>query len=408
MSAQRLRILLWMLPLLGLVVGLILFFRPQPVEVDIERVVRKKLQVSVFDDGMTRIRERYVVSSPLAGNLQRISFEVGDSVVAGQTELARLQATDPALLDPRAVAQAQARVSAALQGLEVAKAEQAKAEAVLGFVEQDLGRVRRLYDTRAASESAVKEAEYIFQSRLEETRAATFRVEMAQYEWELEKAALLLTEPPASDSNPAEKTENEGMFLPIVSPITWRILRIYQESSTVVTPGTNLLEVGDPSDLEIVVDVLSQDAVRVHPGDPVSLLNWGGSTPLEGRVRRVEPAGFTKVSALGVEEQRVNVIIDFVEPIDQRHGLGDHFRIDAEIIVWEEEQCLVVPTSALFRIEADWYVFTLSDSIVRQTRVEIGRDNGTFAQLLAGLDENQVVIVYPGDKVADGMAARPR
>lgn len=402
MTAKRLRIIFWSLVAIGMVVALVYALQPQPVLVDMVEVQRQELRVSVIDDGVTRIRERYVVSSPLAGRLTRISFDEGDSVVAGKTIVTTLQATDPDLLDPRAVAQAQARVSAAERRLEVAKAEQAQAAAALSFAEQEVGRLRRLADSRAGSVSELDEAEYLFRSRAEQERAAAFNVDIAEYELQQQRAALLLTAPPAAAANESS-IEPVSMELPVLAPITGRVLRVHQESSTIVTPGTPLLEIGDPTDLEVVVDVLSQDAVRIQPGNEVILKNWGRGERLTGRVRRVEPSGFTKVSALGVEEQRVNVIIDLVDPVSQRMALGDNFRIDAQIIVWQEDDVLVVPTSALFRVGDQWFVFKVDQGRANQVAVEIGKDNGEQAEVLKGLSAGEQVIVHPGDAVTDGV-----
>ncbi len=404
MSTAVVRWLFWSLVGLCLIGGVLFALRPEPAIVDTETVTSGVLEITVMDDGMTRIRERYVISSPMSAQLMRVPWDVGDSVVAGETVLANLQAVDPSLLDTRAVAQAEARVSAAERRLEVAKTRLAKSEAILQFAEEELGRVRRLFENNAASVSGLQEAESLFQARTEDVRAAEIEVDIAQYELELEKAAFVLTQPNADTSDPTSRT----MELPIVSPISGRVLRLYQESSAVVSAGTPLLEVGDPTDLEVVVDVLSQDAVRITPGDPVRLQNWGSEQPLDGRVRRIEPAGFTKISALGVEEQRVNVIIDFVGPVETRQSLGDNFRIDAEVVVSRTEDVLLVPTSALFRLRDEWFVFRVVSGIAVRTKIEIGQENGAQAEVIKGLQVGEEVIVYPGDAVDDGVVVLSR
>ena len=407
MTAKRLRIIFWSLVAIGLVAALVYALQPQSVLVDMVEVQRQELRVSVIDDGVTRIRERYVVSSPLAGRLTRISFDEGDSVVAGKTILTTLQATDPDLLDPRAVAQAQARVSAAERRLEVAKAEQAQAAAALSFAEQEVGRLRRLADSRAGSVSELDEAEYLFRSRAEQERAAAFNVDIAEYELQQQRAALLLTAPPAAAANESS-IEPVSMELPVLAPITGRVLRVHQESSTIVTPGTPLLEIGDPTDLEVVVDVLSQDAVRIQPGNEVILKNWGRGEQLTGRVRRVEPSGFTKVSALGVEEQRVNIIVDFLSPPEARPMLGDGFRVEARIVVWESEQVTKVPTAALFRTQRGWAVFVVERGIARQRPLEIGHANALEAEVTQGLVEGEIVLLHPSDKISEGTRVQNR
>ncbi|XZE54971.1 efflux RND transporter periplasmic adaptor subunit [Planctomycetaceae bacterium SH139] len=422
--------------------ALIYALLPQPLLVDLATVTRGPLQVTVADDGITRIRERYVVSTPLAGRLLRVTFDVGDNVVAGDTVLARMQPTHPDLLDPRAVAQARARVSAAEKRLAAAQAELARTESALDFAEREVGRLRRLSEQRAAGASELEQAEYQYRARLEEVRVADFNVDIAQYELQLQRAALLLTansesldptppqtpaENPAEDAPDAATLDDSAipnasagntsagdsatvvdMELPILAPITGRILRLYQESSAVLAAGAPLMELGDPTDLEVVVDALSQDAVQIKPNSPVSFDNWGREQRLRGRVRRVEPSGFTKVSALGVEEQRVNVIIDILDPVEQRLPLGDNFRIDANIVIWQADDVLQIPTSALFRWRGQWHVFVFKDGVAKQVPVEVGENNGLQAQIVRGVEAGEQVIVYPGDAVADGSQVAPR
>ncbi len=389
------RYLYWGIGLALLIMAVFYALRPVPVLVDVAVVQREPMEVTVDEDGVTRIRERYVISTPLAGRLQRISFDVGDDVTAGTTIVARMEPTSPTLLDPREVAQARARVRAAERKLEASKASLAKAEAAVQFAESEMGRVRSLRDRNASSDLEFETRELEFRQSTEEARAAGFAVDIAVYELELEKAAMLLTDPDANGSSVME--------LSIKAPIDGRILRIYQESTAVLVAGSPLVEIGDPSDLEIVADVLSRDAVRIHAGNPVRLEHWGGTQPLIGRVRLVEPSGFTKLSALGVEEQRVNAIIDLVDPPDARPTLGDNFRVDCRIAVWRGEDVLQVPTSALFRIEGDWHVFIASGGIAKKIPIDIEHTNGQYAQVTGGLEPGQRVIVHPGDKVQDGV-----
>jgi HlyD family secretion protein len=237
--------------------------------------------------------------------------------------------------------------------------------------------------------------------RSDARRAAEYAIEIAEYELELENAALMIT----------SGEENEGTDvteLAIRAPINGRILRIHQENSAVIPAGTVLMELGDPADLELVVDVLSRDAVRVRPGASVTSNRWGGDRPLRGQVRYVEPAGFTKFSALGVEEQRVNVIIDLIEPADQRGALGDAFRVEAEITLWHAEDVLRIPTAALFRDGGRWAAFFVSDGVADQRELEIGQINESMAEVIGGAEAGQVVIVYPGDRVQPGTRVRSR
>lgn len=386
---------------IALVVGTVyLALRPRPVLVDVAQVTRGPMDVRVQEDAQTRIRERYVVSTPLTGRLMRITLDVGDLVLAGQTVLARLQPTDPDFLDPRTAAQARARVKAAEQRLQAAKADLAKAETAVDFAEREMSRVRQSMQQNAASEREFEERQLAYKLRTEEAKAAGFAVDIAEYELELQRAALMMVDPDQPHDAEAE--------LEIKAPIDGRVLRIIQESSTVVTAGSPLLELGDPRDLEVIADVLSRDAVKISPADPVLLKRWGGDHDLHGRVRLVEPSGFTKVSALGVEEQRVNVVIDLVDPPAARRELGDGFRVDAEVIVWQSDDVLQVPTSALFRKEGQWHVFSMNDSRAHLKPVAIGHNNGLVAEVIDGLSTGETVVIHPGDEVEDGAKVSER
>ena len=273
-----------------------------------------------------------------------------------------------------------------------------------------MGRARELKLKNAASDLEFKEKELAYHQAFESTRAATFAVDIAEHELELQRAALILSKPRESAENDEDSAGDPPPReeLEIRAAIDGRILRIYEESTTVVAAGTPLLEVGDPGDLEIVVDVLSREAVRIRPGNPVRLHQWGGDEALRGTVRLVEPSGFTKVSALGVEEQRVNVIVDFVDQPESRVMLGDNFRVDCEIIVWQALDSLKVPTSALFRLNDQWHTFVMSKGIASRRQVEIGRSNGFEAEVLDGMKEGDVVIIYPSDRIRDGMRVSSR
>jgi HlyD family secretion protein len=394
------RFVWWAMGIALLAAAVVIALRPQPVLIDTAIASAGPLQVTVDEDGVTRIRERYIVSTPLSGRLLRIAFDVGDEVEASKTIIARMEPTDPTLLDPRTVAQARAHVKAAERKLAAAKSELVKAEAAVNFAETEMGRVRELQRKNAASEAEFDEKQLMFRQRTEETRVAGFAVEIAEYELELQKAALLLTDPDASDDT--------DMELAIKAPIDGRILRIYQESAAVLNAGAPLMEIGDPADLEIVVDVLSRDAVRINPGSPVLLEQWGGDRPLAGRVRLVEPAGFTKLSALGVEEQRVNVIVDLVDPPEAREQLGDSFRVDCRVVIWQSDNSLRIPTSALFRVDDRWHVFAVIDGVAQLTSVKIGQNNGVQAEVMSGLDSGTTVVVHPGDDLADGVVVKQR
>jgi HlyD family secretion protein len=387
--------------LLALVAGLVYAFLPRPVPVDGVTLSRGPLQVTVNEDGRTRIKERYVISTPLGGRLLRVELHPGDVVEAGKTLLTTIEPTDPELLDPRARAQAEARVKSADAVCKQAIALLERARTAWEFAQAELDRVKSLYRENTLSHQELDNAEQKERTTAAELKSAQFARQIADYELELVRAALLRTKP--SDS----QNLDSGQF-PILSPISGRVLRVFQESSAVVLAGARLLELGDPTDLEVEVDVLSGDAVKIKPGAKVFLEHWGGDAPLRGRVRLVEPSGFLKISALGVEEQRVNVIVDFAEPVAKRPTLGDAFRIEARIVIWESDDVLKLPVGALFREGDDWAVFVVADGRTKLRRVKIGQRNDLEAEVTDGLSPNTKVIVHPSDKVRDGGSVRLR
>jgi HlyD family secretion protein len=395
---------------IGVVVaGLVYAFMPKPVHVDLARIEHGPMQVSVEEDGRTRIKERFVVASPLNGRLMRIQLDPGDTVTSGETLLAAIEPLDPSLLDARAKSEAEASVEAAKVRLKLTEPDLETAKAELENAESDLAEAKRLKERGLITQSDFDQVELVYRQAQQKLKSATFAQDVARFELKLAEAALIQTQD-------VEGTSPENTQFSIISPITGRVLRVFQESSTVVTPGENLIELGDPTDLEVVVDVLSSDAVRVnsrlHQKDapPVRVLleHWGGKEPIDAVVRLVEPSGFTKVSALGVEEQRVNVIIDFNESNAEKHTLGDGFRVEARIIVWEADDVLIVPTSALFRDKEQWAVFKVVDGRAVLTQVKIGERNGLQAQLLDGLEPGDTVVIHPGDQVQDGVKVERR
>lgn len=392
--------LVW-LGLAGLFIGGVVYsLWPQPAVVETEQVSRGRMQVTVNEDGITRVRERYQVSSPVAGQLLRIELRSGDAIKAGETLLATLRPTDPSLLDERQVSQTEAAASAAKAAMERAEASRSQIRVTADLAEIQVGRARKLRESNSIAQEELDSAEAIYKSRMEELRVASFGTEIAKFEYEQAQAALGLVK-----STNSEVKKN----FDIRSPITGAVLKLYEESATVVQAGDRLLEVGDPNDLEIVIDVLSTDAVKIQPGAPLRLVHWGGSETLAARVRVVEPAAFTKMSALGVEEQRVNVIADFLgDPQVRKGGLGDGYRVEAEIVIWDKENVLQVPSGALFRSGSDWYVFQVQRGRAVQRPVKIGQRNQAVAEVLEGLEVGAEVVIYPSDMVKDGVTVAPK
>ncbi len=393
--------------LVPLIAGLLLAgllgyaFWPRPAEADLAPVVRGPLRVTVDEDGKTRIKDRYVVSAPLAGRLQRITLHPGDPVTAGKTLLAAIEPCDPALLDARARDEAEARVKAAEATRQQARRRVDRARAAHEHDAAEMRRARQLLGAGGTSHQDYADWQNKERQAQEDWKAAQFAVQIADFELDLARAALRRTR----QRSPGE-TDNERFD--ILSPVNGRVLRVLQESSVVVTPGHQLLEMGDPSDLEVVVDVLSSDAVQIAPGAAVFLEHWGGEAPLNGRVRLVEPAGFLKRSALGVEEQRVNVIIDFTDPPEKYARLGDAYRVEARSVIWSAEDVLKVPAGALFRQGEDWTVYAVEDGRVAARRVAVGRSNGLETEVRSGLAEGERVILHPGDKIHAGARVTDR
>lgn len=383
---------------LGLAAALAYAFRPQPVPVDFAEVTRGTLTVTVDDEGRTRVREKYVVSAPVAGRVKRIEIDPGDWVVAGETVLTNIQPTEPAFLDLRSETRARAAVKAAEAALALARAEVTRAEAELDFARSEWTRAKSLADRGTISASALDRA--ALEVRTREAALATAKASLRVRKFELETAKAALITP--GDEKVAAAGGGEGCCVPVRAPVSGRVLRVLHQSESVVAAGTPLMVIGDPRDLEVVVELLSTDAVRIAEGAEAVIEGWGGAAPLAGRVRRIEPYGFTKVSALGIEEQRVNVVIDFVDPPERWRPLGHGYRVDVRIVTWRGDDVLKVPTSALFRDRDEWVVFALAKGRAALRRVRIGHANDREAELLEGLDEGALVVLHPSDRIKDG------
>jgi HlyD family secretion protein len=387
--------------LLALVVagGLLYGFMPRPVAVEVVPARTGHLAVSVDEEGKTRVRERYVVAAPVAGQVRRITLKVGNAVSAGQV-VALIDPAPSASLDPRTRAQAQARLDGAQAALKVAgeHVRSAQAEAVLA--QQELSRMASLAKEKFVSQAAVDQARARLQASQATRQAAEYAVQVARHEVEAARAALIQATSLAR-GKPAETIQ-------VRAPVSGQVLAVPHESEGVVQPGQPLVEIGNPQALEVVVEVLSTAAVKIRAGTPVLLDRWGGDQPLEGRVRVVEPAGFTKVSALGVEEQRVRVITDITSPPALWRALGDGYRVEVSFILWQGDDVLLVPTSALFRHRDGWALFTVREGRARLTPLKIGRRNGLEAQVLEGIQAGDAVIAHPDDKIADGVRVRGR
>ncbi|MBM4313559.1 MAG: HlyD family efflux transporter periplasmic adaptor subunit [Deltaproteobacteria bacterium] len=374
-------------------------FIPKAVDVDLAEVSRGPLQVTIEEEGRTRLKERFVLSAPTAGYMRRIGVKVGDSVQKGQI-VAVLEPVRSQALDPRSRAEAEATVSAAQAGLNAAMEKERAATADADYIEKRLERMTSLY----AKGSIAKDQLDQIQSEAKKARAvqgaAKAAVDVSRAELERIKKTL-------QDFAPNGITEKRDA-MSVSSPVDGSVFRIYRESEGTVNVGEPLMDIGNVKNLEVRVDLLSSDAVKIKKGTGVLFKRWGGEGTLTGKVRVVEPAGFTKVSSLGVEEQRVLVIADMTSPPDLWRVLGDGYRLEAHFVVWEGKEILQVPASSLFRSGTKWAVFLEDNGKARQRIVEIGQRNGLTAEIISGLKEKERVVTHPDDSIGDGTPIRPR
>ncbi len=373
-------------------------FWPQPVLVEAFTAKRAPLTVTIEEEGRTRVVDRYVISAPVDGVTCRVQLNVGDPVEQGEVLLG-ITPLESQVLDSRSRAQAKANVAAAKSALNVAQERALASAAAAKLAKSELKRLRPLMEKGVISRDVFDKAIADVNMTTAEQRSAEFNIEVSQYE--LESARSVLEYRSGSSAEPAER-------VPVTSPITGKILKIEHKCAGPVRTGEPLLEVGDPSVLEIEVDVLSADAVKIKPGMKVLFERWGGDEPLQGVVRNIEPVGFTKVSALGVEEQRVLIISDFVSPSDMWQRLGDGYRVEAQFVLWHEEDVLQVPASSLFRHNGGWAVFVIDNGYASRRVVKVGQRNGLIAQILEGIEENELVINHPSDEVEDGKSVKVR
>lgn len=388
---------------LGVVAMLVMAWMPKPIPVDIAEVETGALLVTVDESGRTRVKDRYVVSAPLAGNLARMALDPGDSVEEGE-ELAQILSLEPPLMDARSRAQAQARVSSARASARQARATRGRIEASSEFNEREAARQRGLAARGSVASLAAERADLQHRTSTEELASATFATRVADYEVRVAEAAL--RRQGGTTGRRGQAPADEQVI--VDAPVAGKVLRVIQESEGVVQAGSPLLEIGDASHLEIVVDVLTSDAVDIALGASVIIDRWGGDEVLHGRVRVIEPSAFTRVSALGVEEQRVNVIIDIDEPYEVWQALGDGYRVEARIVTWEGADIFKVPASSIFRRDEGWAVYVVEAGLVALRSVEVGRSNGLEVEIVSGLEAGDQVVLHPSDQIAEGAQVEVR
>ncbi len=395
MTKHRRRLLLWGLGALAAVLLVVYAMRPVRVSVDVAEVGRGMLRVVVEEEGKTRIREVFKVSAPVAGKVLRAPLEVGDKVVQGETVVAVIEPEAPSFLDARTRRTLEAQVAASEAALLLADAHIRQARSALQFAQGEEQRAQRLVESQNIPEQLLERAVLDRETREAELSGAQAERELRAQELNAARVRLLGPE--------ARWEDAEDCCIRVPAPVSGNVLRIWVESAQVVLAGESLLEIGDPRDLEVAVELLSADAVRVQEGALAFVEGWGGAYPLRTRLERIEPAAFTKVSALGIEEQRVNTVLKIIDPPQRWQALGHEYRVYARIVVWEGQDVLQVPLGALFRGESGWAVFQVEGGRAHLRRVEIGQRNARAAQILSGLEEGDTVLLHPSDQIEDGV-----
>lgn len=382
------------------VVALVVYgMMPRPVVVEVSKVTRGPLRVTVEEEGKTRVQDRFVVSAPVSGFVRRITLDVGDKVTSGQV-VAQLEPLRSVVLDPRSRAEAEARVESAKAALDAAKEKVRVAVASDDYARAKFERAKKLHESGFASKDERERAESEARQAVATLKSFEFAVEVARSDLEAARTQLLYSS--------GEGGRGPGGKIAVRAPVEGRVLGIPHKDEGAVEAGRPLIEIGNPRALEVEVDVLSSEAVRIRPGTTVHFDRWGGDGLLEGKVRTVEPAGFTKVSALGVEEQRVLVIADITSPPALWEQLGDGYRLEASFLLWEGDDILQVPASVLFRYEDGWAAFVVNGGRAKRRIVTVGRRNGLVAQITSGLEEGEMVIPHPSDRIEDGTRVRKR
>ena len=381
---------------LALLAALIIAFLPGPVPVEVATLARGPLSVTLEEEGRTRVRDRYAVAAPVAGFVRRIELKVGDAVAAGQV-VAHIEPARAAALDPRMHAQAVAEVARAEAALAAAREAVQAAAAESALAEQELKRAETLKRDGFVAQAAVDQARARQQAGAANRQVAEAQARAAEHHLGAARAVL------AEAGQPAR----QGVVT-VRAPVAGRVLAVPHESEGPVQPGQALVELGDPASLEVLVEVLSTAAVRLAPGTPVRIDRWGGETPLAGVVRVVEPAGFTKVSALGVEEQRVRVLVDLTSPPETWRRLADGYRVEAEFTLWHADEVLLAPAGALFKQGEGWAVFAVQDGRARLRPIQVGQRGSLQVQVLDGLKAGDAVVARPDDRITDGTRVEAR
>jgi HlyD family secretion protein len=401
MNAKWLKRGLLSLAVAAIVLGFAWLLWPEPVLVDIAKTWRGHMEVTVDEEGVSRIRDVYVVSAPVSGRVERNPREVGDHVIAGKTVVAAFRPADPTMLDVRTRLEFERAVEAAKAAVDLATAELRRAEASLSFAQASLRRSITLSRKQIVSMSALEKAQLDAEVAAEQVETAKAALDARKHDLEMAEARLI--EPNATGS-----LKGKECCITLTAPVNGVVLKIAQESEQIVAAGSPLVEIGNPHETEIMVELLSTDAVKVKQGARARITGWGGAEDLKARVTRIEPAAFTKISALGIEEQRVRTILEIADPPARWTGLGHEFRVFVHIVIWESDTALQVPLSALIRSGEGWAVFRIMGGVARLSPIEVGEMNARAAHVVSGLSEGELVVLHPSDRIEDGVATRAR
>lgn len=381
--------------------GLFWALLPAPVAVDLVEVRRAPMQVTIIAEGITRVRDSWRVTAPVTGAAHRSPVQLGDAVVGGSTVVAVVEPAEPPFLDARARRLAEASVSEAEAAVRLAEANRARAQTQLDHALAERDRIRALTERGTLARTVLEDAE---QAAL----VASSAHDVAQAELDMRHATLARMQAQLDSPATAFPQDTDTCCVEIMAPQSGIVLELADESARLVTAGETLVVIGDPSDLEIRVDLLSSEAVGLAPGSRARITGWGEETVLNAEIRQIGPSGFTRISALGIEEQRVPLILDILSPPDQRAGLGDGYRVEVALVSWEAEDVLQVPSASLFRVAGDWALFAEVNGRAVQTPVTLGHVSGDWAEVLGGVAEGARVIAYPGSSVAHGTRIEPR
>lgn len=379
--------------------GFYLALRERPMAVDTAIITAGPLQVSIDEEGVTRVRDVYAVSSPIAGHLARTTLDEGEAVKANETVIASIYPMDPPFLDERTRAELRAAAEAARSSVALAEVELQRAQTAHDLAESNYKRAQKLAETKTISISQLEHSYSEWELKKAQVSSAEATIKLRKAE--LESAEARLQQP----SGPNNRDASGDCCVNITAPIDGVVLKVLARSEQAVSPGTRIAEIGDPANLEIIVDLLSSDAARIKPGATVQITDWGGDDTITGTVRTVEPAAFTKVSSLGIEEQRVNVVID---PASVPENLGHGYRVLARLGIWQDDNVLKVPIAALFRTRGQWSVFVISDGKAMLRRIGVGQMNNSDAEVVEGLEPGDTVVLYPSDLLEDGSLVEER